>query len=230
MKQFKTIRNGFFWKEIFKTDNERVFCSCKLDCSKNPKKLRLEEFQESARDYENLKSDHGKLIQRSRLLTDVLAMWRRFNIPSHCLNAAKPELKTNARWCIDCWGNEHKRAEDCLPRTVAGCLPRHVPGNASRTVCVDPPGNHAVPSDDSDLKCYYSKTARRREMQSIDDLQLFFGLLPPLSSVHNSKNKSNLRKILVWIKAALRRKFGSLISILQKQLLPNQITGKLGNV
>ena len=67
-------------------------------------------------------------------------------------------------------------------------------------------------------------------MQSIDDLQLFFGLLPPLSSVHNSKNKSNLRKILVWIKAALRRKFGSLISILQKQLLPNQITGKLGNV
>ena len=41
-----------------------------------------------------------------------------------------------------------------------------------------------------------------REMQSNEDLQSF---LPPLSSVHNSKNKSNLRKIHVWIKAALRR-------------------------
>ena len=37
----------------------------------------------------------------------------------------------------------------------------------------------------------------------------FSGLLPPLSSIHNSKNKSNLRKIHVWIKEALRRAIGS---------------------
>ena len=46
-------------------------------------------------------------------------------------------------------------------------------------------------------------------MQSNDDLQPFLGLLPPLSSVHNSKNKFNLRKIKVLIKAALRRKIWS---------------------
>ena len=37
----------------------------------------------------------------------------------------------------------------------------------------------------------------------------FSGLLPSLSSVHNSKNKSNFREIHVWIKAALTRKIGS---------------------
>ena len=31
----------------------------------------------------------------------------------------------------------------------------------------------------------------------------FSGLLPSLSSIHNSKNKSNFRKIHVWIKPAL---------------------------
>ena len=38
----------------------------------------------------------------------------------------------------------------------------------------------------------------------------FSGLQPPLSSVNNSKNKSNLRKIHVRIKAALSRKIRSI--------------------
>ena len=52
------------------------------------------------------------------------------------------------------------------------------------SVCVDLQGNHAVPSDDSDLKeslfefvlltCTESKN---REMQGNDDFQPFFGLI-----------------------------------------------------
>ena len=37
----------------------------------------------------------------------------------------------------------------------------------------------------------------------------FWGLLPPLKSVHKSKNKSNFRKVHVWIIQAERRKIGS---------------------
>ena len=114
-------------------------------------------------------------------------------------------------------------------------------GDASRPFGVDPPGNHANPSDGSALKYYYFKvvlltrqdTKTPRNAEQWWFAALFRALLPPLSRVHNSKSKPSPisgKSVCVSKHCQLWRGRTGVISILQKQLLKNERTWKLGNV